>query len=160
MHCLGETTHFLYLFHPFCVASLGCSATTIRNLHVVSREEMQPSDANPRIRPNTPSLRHVRRTTPLFDDRSCPPRPASPATYPQGGGRRGEPGARLLRLHRYHPRWIRSNHLHPLPASLPWVLQRPDSRSTKESPGLRLRCLRQHEWLHNTTLADNAVSTQ
>ena len=36
---------------------------------------MQPSDANPRIRPNTPSLRHGRRTTPLFDDRSCPPHP-------------------------------------------------------------------------------------
>ena len=50
-----------------------CMETTIRNLHVVSREEMQPSDANPRFRPNTPSLRHGRRTTPLFDDRSCPP---------------------------------------------------------------------------------------
>ena len=47
--------------------------TTIRNLHVVSCEEMQPSDANHRIRPNTPSLRNGRRTTPLFDDRSCPP---------------------------------------------------------------------------------------
>ena len=56
--------------------------TTIRNLHVVSREEMQPSDANPRIRPNTPSLRYGRRTTPLFDDRSCKPRSASPATSP------------------------------------------------------------------------------
>ena len=40
-------------------------------------------------------------------------------------------------MYRYHPRWIPSNHLHPMPASLPWVLQRPDSRSTKESPGLR-----------------------
>ena len=48
----------------------------------------------------------------------------------------------------------------PMPASLAWVLQRPDSRSTNESPGLRLRRLRQHEWLHHPTLADNAVSTQ
>ena len=31
------------------------SGTTIRKLHVSSREEMQPSDANPRIRPNTPA---------------------------------------------------------------------------------------------------------
>ena len=38
-----------------------------------------------------------------------------------GRGRRGEPGARLLRVHRYHPRWIPSNHQHPMPASLPWV---------------------------------------
>ena len=51
--------------------------TTIRNLHVVSREEMQPSRPSTRIRPNTPSLRHWRRTTPLFDDRSSQPRPAS-----------------------------------------------------------------------------------
>ena len=29
-----------------------------------------------------PSLRYGRRTTPLFNDRSCPPRPASPATSP------------------------------------------------------------------------------
>ena len=96
--------------------------TAIRNLHVVSREEMQPSDSNPRIRPNTPSLRYGRRTTPLFDDRSCPPSPASPATSPKGGGRRGEHGARLLRVHRYHSRWIPFNHLRPIPASLPWVL--------------------------------------
>ena len=40
---------------------------------MVSREEMQPSDVNPRIRPNTPSLRYGRRTTSIFDDRSCPP---------------------------------------------------------------------------------------
>ena len=39
--------------------------TTIRNLHVVPHEEMQPSDANPRIRPNTPSLCYGRRTTPF-----------------------------------------------------------------------------------------------
>ena len=136
------------------------AAITIRNLHVVSREEMQPSDANPRIRPNTPSLRYGRRTTPIFDDRSCPPCPASPATSLLGRGRRGEPGARQLRVHRYHPRWIPSNFQHPMPASLPWVLQQPDSRSTKESTGLRLRRLRQHEWLHHPTLADNAVSTQ
>ena len=55
---------------------------------------MQPSDANPRIRPNTPSLRYWRRTTTLFDDRSCPtvPPSASPAASHMGGGHRGDPG--------------------------------------------------------------------
>ena len=57
---------------------------------------MQPSDANPLIRPDTPSLRYGRHTTPLFDDRRCPTRPSSPATSRLGGGRRGEPAARLL----------------------------------------------------------------
>ena len=44
--------------------TLATAETTIRNLHVVTREEMQPSDANPRIQPNTQSLRYGRRTPP------------------------------------------------------------------------------------------------
>ena len=50
---------------PSTIAKFLLAETTIRNLHVVSREEMQPSDVNPRIRPNTPSLRYGRRATPF-----------------------------------------------------------------------------------------------
>ena len=89
-----------------------------------------------------------------------PTPPCISGYFSLGRGSRGESGVRLLRVHRYHPRWIPSNHLHPMPASLPWVLQRPDSRSTQESPWLRLRRLRQHEWLHHPALTDYAVSTQ
>ena len=150
--------NYYYSFAP--VYTSVPAETTIWNHHVVSRKEMQTSDANPRIRPNTPILRNRRRIIPLIDKRSCPTHHASLATSPYGRGCLGEPGAHQLRVHRFHPRWIPSNHLHPMPASLPWVLQRPDSRSTKESPGLRFMCLRQHEWLYHPTLADNAVSTQ
>ena len=114
---------------------------------------MQPSDANPLIRPNRPSIFYGRRTTPPFR------RPELP-TQPCISG--------YLSLGRGTSRWTRdpstpgapSVHLHPMPASLPWVLQRPDSRSSKESPGLGLRRLLQNEWLHHSTHADYAVSTQ
>ena len=43
-------------------ANINNAETMIRNLHVVSREEMQPLGANPRIRPNTPSFSNTKPT--------------------------------------------------------------------------------------------------
>ena len=69
-----------------CLPKSSSAATTIRNLHVVSREEMQPLRCS--------LLTHILESgpthpacamggdDPIFDDRSCSTRPATPASSP------------------------------------------------------------------------------